>query len=336
MMQSFINNKKRIYTSVLLVTFRNSDYDKLARLTPNILVLNIATLLVLSETQALPIPLQAFRTDSPWWSHIFLHIHSKHGLIFCSLTWCQDHSYLFPIPDFSSQSLFSGTGTSGTSISFFFFSPFFPSSSFSSTSPYNCLPLILFSLLTPQYFSPALLHLHRWLSSPSHHHILPCLHSFERVVCFLFPGSQIFPSHSSRHYNQHHLLVKNLNTSALCVLTFLLAYFQSPELVSWHQSFRTATVLAGLSPSARLRSTVKMFLCASSQAESSSLCIPRLHFLKLALHTTAPPRLHIQEWGSPNSVPGYGTPGYDSYIFPWSSFCRALCSKVLYTTEAVD
>lgn len=41
MIQSFINNKQRIYTSVLLMTFRNSDYGKLAKLGLNILTLNI-------------------------------------------------------------------------------------------------------------------------------------------------------------------------------------------------------------------------------------------------------------------------------------------------------
>lgn len=76
--QSFINNKQRIYTSVLLVTLRNSDYGKLARLNLNILILNI-TRIKLSETQAVPAPLQTFRKYVSC-EYMFLPIHSKHGL----------------------------------------------------------------------------------------------------------------------------------------------------------------------------------------------------------------------------------------------------------------
>lgn len=82
MIQAFINNKQRIYTSVLLVTFGNSDCEKLARVALIIQVLNI-TSIKLSEIQALPNPFQSFRRDESLvntylsahsfktWSHFF-------------------------------------------------------------------------------------------------------------------------------------------------------------------------------------------------------------------------------------------------------------------------
>lgn len=137
MIQSFINNKQRIYTSVLLVTFRNSDYGKLARLNLNILILNI-TRVKLSETQAMPAPLQAFRKDVSCEYICFCpFIQSMVSFLFCMFSNLKPGPFLslsypwflFPVPFFWHRQLY------------FLLSGFLL---IYISLPYNCLPLIVF------------------------------------------------------------------------------------------------------------------------------------------------------------------------------------------------
>lgn len=178
MIQSFINNKQRIYTSVFLVTFRNSDYGKLAKLGLNILILNI------TRTER-----DSFRASfTAGFQNVYV---SCEYIYFCPFTQNMV-SFLFRV--FSN--LKPGPLLSLSHPWFLFQIPLFlaqttlfPSFWLSSHLHISCLQLsstYSLSFWTPHMSSPTLLQL---LISPSF-----SSHCHERLVSILFPGSQISPS----------------------------------------------------------------------------------------------------------------------------------------------
>lgn len=110
MIHSFINNKQRD----LLLTFRDSDYRKPARLNLNIIILN-TTRIKLSETRAMPAPLKAFRkVISCEYMCLCPFIQSLFSFLFlCVFSNLKPEPFLSLFhPWFSSQSHFSGTENS--------------------------------------------------------------------------------------------------------------------------------------------------------------------------------------------------------------------------------
>lgn len=159
------------------MTFRNSDYGKLERLNLNILILNI-TRIKLSETQAVPAPLQAFRKDVSCEYLCFCpFIQSTVSFLFCMFSNLNPGLFLslsppwflFLVPFFWHRQLY------------FLLSGFLL---VYISLAYNCLLLILFLHSTFLPTNPS--------STPQM--TLPCPRCFERGVFLSFPGSQTFPS----------------------------------------------------------------------------------------------------------------------------------------------